>query len=1013
MKSRHVLAMFGLGLIGLPLAALADNVPKAPMTLSLKGKDPVLEDYNFPSGLRVVFQEDHTQPVVSITSVNDRGSTSDPPGKEGIAHVVEHLWFRSHQLQADNVTRFPKIWDLLEEMGGVINAFTADDLTVYMTVAPADKLPVLMSFEGMRMRGAVDGVAADVLTVEREVIRNELRFRYENNTGAVFGQVFTRLFPQSHPYGRTAYAGIGNNDSLNAISIEDVQQFVKENYGPDKTTIFVVGDFKLADASKYLAALGTDLMVDPKNPTAQIALVDPKPHGIGKLVEPPPPVSPIEVKGGLQKIEAVHGPVKKKLVVLAWSTPGGRVLENDILQNLVANGLQNAIYQEINPDWQYGRDKDQKDVECGPNPQKEAGAVFCFIEIPASDDGKSTINSALDGLYHQWEQDENESYRSLYEQYFTRGMQEYQASILQTVDLIASLNSQRVTEAAQYTHYSGSLSYFSDNFNAINGMTSEKVRAFAEKYITRQRAIAVVMAPYEEGDVTTDSSDAVYAGEQRADRATSLLKEEQLTPEFLSHILVTPEVEKITQFTLKNGLKVAVMPYSDGLLVQERLIFNGGYNLGMRANFASANTNNTTYAAVDDLRVASFDDWNIDDTVTTFSSSGSAGNAADQLYVLRTRLDGVLPDTNGRIDWIKARKRAILDSMAEEQYWADNKQKELLFGDHFLGHVFNHGDYDTMNAWTSSQVEQYWSAVLQPANATLLVVGNVNADEVKKAAETYLESWKGWRPGKGADLTATNLIAAPNPPPARTVLIVDRPSASQTQVNYMCQLEPVKSVVDRAASRVLAGVLSQKIWNDLRENTGASYGAYAFAADYPGGTNTMGMESLVQNSFAAIAVKNMLQLGESALGPDKPDAPAIDSYQATLVKYGEAQQYAIGQQSTEQMANRLFGVISRGDTFDYFKTWGDAFVHVTPAQMKAQLPRCVGHEVVTATGPAAAIKPLFDKEGIAVTVIDAHQQKLDYATKYGLKDILKAEEKKKADDAKKAADEAKKAGGGK
>jgi len=1004
MKSRHLLAMFGLGIVGVPLVAMADVVPKAPMTLVLKGSDPALVDYNFPSGLRVVFQEDHTQPVVSITAVNDRGSTADPPGKEGIAHVVEHLWFRSHQADTQGKP-LPKIWDLLEEMGGVINAFTADDLTCYMTVAPATQLTTLMAFEGMRMRGAVTGVAADVLTVEREVIRNELRFRYENNTGAVFGQVFTRLFPQSHPYGRTAYAGIGNNDSLNAISIEDVQTFVKENYGPDKTTIFVVGDFSVKDSNKYLQDLGVDLMRDPAKPDADLVLSPtPRPHSQGKLVEPPAPVAPIEVKGGLQKIEVVHGPVKKKLVVLAWSTPGGRVLENDILQNLVAGGLQNAIYQEINPDWQYGRDKDQKAVECGPNPQSESGAMFCFIEIAASDDGKSTINSALDGLYHQWEQSENEEFRKIYEQYFKRGMQEYQAGLLQTVDLIASLGSQRVTEAAQYAHYSGSLRYFADHLDAINGMSSEKVRTFAEKYITRQRAIAVVMAPYEEGDVTTDSSDAVYAGEQRADRATSLLDENKLTPELLAKTLVIPNMEKLGETTLKNGLKVVILPYTNGQLVQERLVFNGGRNLGMQANFAGANTNNTSYAAVDDLRVASFDDWNIEDTNTVFSTSGSAGNAADQIYVLRTRLDGVLPDTDGRIDWVKARKRDILDAMTEEQYWADKKQEELIYGDHFLGRSLDHGSYDTMNTWGASQVEQYWSAVLQPTNATLLVVGNVDPAEVKKAAETYLESWKGWHPGKAGDLKPSNVLAPPNAPPARTVIVVDRPSASQTQVNYSCQLEPVKSVSDRAASRVLAGVLSQQIWADLRENTGASYGAYAYAQDFQGGTNVLGMSSLVQNSFAAIAVKNMLQLPEKALAPDKAGAPpSIDAYQTTLVKYGEAQQYASGQQSTEQMANRLFGVIARGDTFDYYKRYRDAFVGVTTSQMKAQLPRCVGHEVVTATGPAAAIKPLFDKEGIAVTVVDAHQAKLDYAVKFELKDILKAEEKRMADEAKKAA----------
>ena len=1006
MKSSSLLALFGIGLVGLPLVALADNVPKAPMQLSLKPADPQLVDFKFPSGMRIVFQEDHTQPIVSVTTVYDRGSTADPPGKEGIAHLVEHLWFRSHQTGSDGKP-LPKIWDLLEEMGAVLNAFTADDITAYMTVAPADKLPLIMRFEGMRTRpddgkdtpeGAVAGVAQDVLVVEREVVRNELRFRYENNIGAVFGQVFTRLFPQSHPYGRSAYAGIGNNDSLNAINIEDVQQFVKENYIPSNTTMYVVGDFKATDASKFLSDMGTDLMVDPKNPTAALALVENwTPRMTGKLVEPPPPVAPIEVKGSLQKIDVLHGPVKKKLVVLAWSTPGGRVVKNDVLQNIASGQLGNAIYQELNSDWEQASDEAQKTVDCGPNPQSQGGAMFCFIEIPASDDGKSTINAALDGLYHQWEQSEVEEYRKLFEQYFHQGMQNYQASLLQGIDLIASLGSARVTEAAQYTHFSGSLNYFSDNLNGVNGQTSAELRDFAAKYLTRERAIAVVMAPYEEGDVTTDSSDAVYAGEQRADRQTSLLKESDLTPEALAKTTVLPEVGTIQEFTLANGLKVAVMPYGGGLLVQQRLVFNGGENLGMLADWASSATGNTTYAAVDPLRVASFDDWYIDQTNTVFDISGSAGNAADQIYVLRSRLDGLLPETDGRIDWVKARKRDVLDNMNEEQWWADEEQNKLLLGEHPLTDTLDHADYDVIGTWGASQVEQYWSAVLQPKNATLLVVGNVSAEEVKKAAETYLASWKGWRPGKAGGLAPVNTMPPPNPPPARTVIIVDRPSASQTQINYECQLEPVKSVADRAAGRVLSGVISQQIWGLLRENTGASYGAYAYSRDYPGGTHTMGMGSLVQNSFAAIATQNMLGLAEDA------SKGKIDSYQASLVKYGEAQQFASGQQSTGQMADRLVGPIFRGEPFTYFASYRDAFANVTPAQMQALLPRCVGHEVVTATGPSAAIKPLFEKAGIAVTTIDAHQRKLDYAVKYDLQKILKAEEKRKADEAKKAA----------
>src|SRR6185369_9392387 len=63
---------------------------------------PVLRDYvvsqkDFPlgSGLRVLVQEDHNSPLIVVTSVFGVGGTSDPPGREGLAHLVEHLVFRS------------------------------------------------------------------------------------------------------------------------------------------------------------------------------------------------------------------------------------------------------------------------------------------------------------------------------------------------------------------------------------------------------------------------------------------------------------------------------------------------------------------------------------------------------------------------------------------------------------------------------------------------------------------------------------------------------------------------------------------------------------------------------------------------------------------------------------------------------------------------------------------------------------------------------------------------------
>jgi hypothetical protein len=75
---------------------------------------------------------------------------------------------------------------------------------------------------------------------------------------------------------------------------------------------------------------------------------------------------------------------------------------------------------------------------------------------------------------------------------------------------------------------------------------------------------------------------------------------------------------------------------------------------------------------------------------------------------------------------------------------------------------------------------------------------------------------------------------------------------------------------------------------------------------------------------------------------------------------------------------------------------------VTMDQIKPLLDPCVGHEVVTAVGPVDVIKPLFDKAGVTVEVFDWKQAKLDYAAKHNLKDVLKAEEKRKKEEAKKA-----------
>ena len=62
------MAFLPLALLGLAPTVGAAPVPKAAYSLKLDDYNINTVDYSFPSGLRVLFQEDHTQPIVSVTN---------------------------------------------------------------------------------------------------------------------------------------------------------------------------------------------------------------------------------------------------------------------------------------------------------------------------------------------------------------------------------------------------------------------------------------------------------------------------------------------------------------------------------------------------------------------------------------------------------------------------------------------------------------------------------------------------------------------------------------------------------------------------------------------------------------------------------------------------------------------------------------------------------------------------------------------------------------------------------
>jgi zinc protease len=226
------------------------------------------------NGIRVLSAVDKSSPTVAIQVWYKVGSKDDPDGRSGFAHLFEHIMFKSTKnMKSEMMDR------LTEDVGGMNNAFTADDVTVYYEVVPSNYLETLLWAEADRM-GALN-VDDPNFKSERDVVKEEFRSRV---LAPPYGRLFYLMEQKSfakHPYKRP---GIGSIEELDAATLTDVQNFHSTFYRPDNATLVVVGDFDQpqldAWVDKYLAKVPK-----PDKPLPRVTVKEPARTGELRSVE--------------------------------------------------------------------------------------------------------------------------------------------------------------------------------------------------------------------------------------------------------------------------------------------------------------------------------------------------------------------------------------------------------------------------------------------------------------------------------------------------------------------------------------------------------------------------------------------------------------------------------------------------------------------------------------------------------------------------------------------------------
>jgi zinc protease len=304
-----------------------------------------LVEQEMDNGLRVIVQEDHTTPVVSVHVMYHIGSKHERPGRTGFAHLFEHLMFQGSENVRDDA-HFRHIQDA----GGTLNGSTWFDRTNYFETLPSNEIELGLWLESDRMGFFESAITQEKLDNQRDVVKNERRQSYENRPyGLAVETVLAMAYPEGHPY---RHPTIGYMKDLDAASLEEVRAFFRTFYAPDNAVLVLVGDidprrgFELAE--RYFGEI-------PRGPGT--------PQVTAPIVQP-----------SSESRAVLHDNVQFPRVYLFHHAPalGDTSFEvADVMSYLLADGKSSRLYQKL-----VYEDRIAQDVTAQVWPTEDCGLSF-------------------------------------------------------------------------------------------------------------------------------------------------------------------------------------------------------------------------------------------------------------------------------------------------------------------------------------------------------------------------------------------------------------------------------------------------------------------------------------------------------------------------------------------------------------------------------------------------------------------------------------------------------------
>ena len=696
-------------LVGLLLPGCIRVYVAEPRSLTLPLIDTQLETISYPSGLRVIVEPDTRTPLAGAFLLVGSGSTSDPVGKEGLAHFVANLTLRSRPAGAGTVR------EMLDRSGSVsFDAVVSFDSTTDYELGLASALPELLRIEGARLIAPVVNVTSAEEEAERAAVVNELRLANETGvTGEVLNKLQAALFPAGHPYARPL---LGTHQTLAALDDGDVQAFVKANYRPDNMTMLILGNVELSTVAK---------LVEENLPNRLLA-ASPAIQLKPRMTIAPPPVPEAPPQGAA--LPSYEAEVSAPELWIGWSLPRSFGSDAHLLSFLVKDARRQLVHAMID-------DQDIAGLSTQVVSGVHASMLLCRVALQTGAHPRESRDrilkevAPLEGRQGVW-------YGSAAESAFRFEREEAILDEALGAQNLISRGLRRVTSV----HFAEIASSDAAVVPNLIAMRQQQLWDFANPYFTAERAKSLLVVPVAGRAGAPPALAARDPDETKADAPELPMSGLAAVEKERLHALL-PDLPR-TVYRLPNGLAVFLEPREGLPLVSAAILVPSvpkdaneevaAVALGTAGRVAHVlNSPGTFGARIDQVQAADHLSWFVD---------GARPNLEGVLAALAEYVQAVSIDREGWLDFrnysVPLLERDERDPSRQARRWL----LRSLFADSPYSKVAGAA---ALEGGSRSAVNGWIRRTLAPANAVLALSGDFDTRDAKKLIDATFGRWSG------------------------------------------------------------------------------------------------------------------------------------------------------------------------------------------------------------------------------------------------------------------------------